>query len=363
MRKSNNIFARFFGVVIRGQTYLNLVYLAIALPLAVFYFVFLVGGLTLGISLLIVLIGVLILLVVFAAWVAFVAFERQMAIWMLKVDVPPYLPEGTIQTGTSGFVGHIIANRATWTGLLFLFLKLPLGIFSLTLLLSLSGITLGSLAAPFIYNLVPIDIWLPGGVIWSISTLGDAMILFAFGVAMVFVSLHLLNIMAWVWGRIAYWMLGVERKPELEIEPVAVQEVETKGQEGMAVAATAAVVSSEQESVSDELTVEDEPPTPVEPVAESVSDEVALITPPPDGETIVIDESDLPGSEPEEDLSPPEWLLERYDALEYYDAESPPEPAEELSEAEISEAEVEPAAEESESEVENDEDQEPPEQA
>jgi hypothetical protein len=52
--------------------------------------------------------------------------------------------------------------------------------------------------------------------------------------------------------------------------------------------------------------------------------DVPLITPPPAQSTMLIDEGDLPAVEPleEKDLSPPEWLLERYDALEYYEAEA-----------------------------------------
>ncbi len=45
---------RFFGVVARGQSYLNMIYLLLAFPLGVCYFVFLVTGLSLGIGLLII---------------------------------------------------------------------------------------------------------------------------------------------------------------------------------------------------------------------------------------------------------------------------------------------------------------------
>ena len=319
MNKSRNIFARFFGVPVRGQSYLNLLYMLLAFPLGIFYFIFLIGGFTLGIPLLLVLVGVLVLLVVFAGWVAFVAFERQLAIWLLKTDVPPYLPEGNITTGTSGFVGHILANRATWTGLVFLFLKMPLGIFSLALMVSLFGFTLLCLAAPFIYDWVQLEVWLPWGQVWAVENLGEAIILFFAGILMIFVSFHLLNITAWIWGRVAYWMLGVKQKEAARIEPV--HETAPEQLEGVeaesppaetAVAGTGALLEAAQEP---ELTEQEIDPK-----------DVPLITPPPAQNTMLINEGDLPAVEPveEKDLSPPEWLLERYDALEYYEADESP---------------------------------------
>ena len=44
MDTTSTALGRYFGVIVRGQTYLNLVYLALAFPLGLFYFVFLVTG-------------------------------------------------------------------------------------------------------------------------------------------------------------------------------------------------------------------------------------------------------------------------------------------------------------------------------
>lgn len=368
MSKSNNIFARFFGVIIRGQSYLNILYLLLALPLGVFYYVFLIGGFTLGIALLIVLIGVLVLLVVFAAWVAFVAFERQLAVWLLREEVPAYLPEGTISTGTSGFVGHILVNRATWTGLLFLFLKLPLGAVSLALMAALIGITLLSLGAPVIYNFFLMELWLPGGSVWRIDTIGEALILFVIGLAMIFISLHLINIIAWFWGRMAFWMLGVETKPAFAVQPVAVEEAvevekgapaaDLEGVEAELVAAGDVATSAEAQAAEIEG-VEEQGEDIAQVASEAPDSETPLITPPPDQQTRYIDEADLPSGAPEDkELSPPEWLLERYDALEYYEAETPPEPAEEPARDLEAQSGEEQPADEPESEESDDEEKE-----
>jgi len=48
----------FFKVIVSGQAYLNLFYLLVAFPLGVFYFVFLVSGLSAGVSLAIIWVGI-----------------------------------------------------------------------------------------------------------------------------------------------------------------------------------------------------------------------------------------------------------------------------------------------------------------
>jgi len=364
MKKSGNIFGRFFGVVIRGQTYLNILYLLLALPLGVFYYIFLVGLFVTGIPLVFIFIGILILIAVFAAWVAFVAFERQLAIWLLSVDVPPYMPEVTDQKGTSGWIGGFLTNRVTWTGLLYLFLKFPLGVFSFVLLTTLFALTIAFLSAPFTYNLVPLDIWVTWDVVWSVDTLWKALILFVFGILMIFISLHLLNIMAWIWGRLAYWMLGRKPKPapeeyispppaveapvgdapevvEVEAgnaqemlvdpEPQAVAALESDPAEVQSVAGVAAVgaVSAEMDEGPPASEVDSSVTSP--PWDESGDSDV-LITPPPSQETAYINEADLPSAKGAQaaDISPPAWLLDE-EAPAAPSAETQPEPSDDAS--------------------------------
>lgn len=364
MKKSGNIFGRFFGVVIRGQTYLNILYLLLALPLGVFYYIFLVGLFVTGIPLVFIFIGLLILIAVFAAWVAFVAFERQLAIWLLSVDVPPYMPEVAGQKDTSGWIGGFLTNRVTWTGLLFLFLKFPLGVFSFALLTTLFALTIAFLSAPFTYNLVPLDIWVTWDVVWSVDTLWKALILFVFGIFMIFISLHLLNIMAWIWGRLAYWMLGRKPKSAIEepispppaveapvgdapevvdveagnaqetlVEPepqsVAALESDPAGVQSAAGVAAAGAVYAEMDESPPASEVESSATSP--PWDESGDSDV-LITPPPSQETAYINEADLPSAKGAQaaDISPPAWLLDE-EAPAAPSAETQPESSDDAS--------------------------------
>jgi hypothetical protein len=72
----------------RFQTYVNALYLLLSFPLGVFYFVFLVTGLSLGFGLLVVWIGVPILIMVLAGSWVLCRFEQEVTNRMLQLDIP-----------------------------------------------------------------------------------------------------------------------------------------------------------------------------------------------------------------------------------------------------------------------------------
>ena len=78
-----------FQAVVNGQTYLNILYHLISFPLGLFYFIFLVTGISLGLGLLIVWIGVPLLIGVLAASRGLSAFERLLSVNMLGSDIAP----------------------------------------------------------------------------------------------------------------------------------------------------------------------------------------------------------------------------------------------------------------------------------
>ena len=121
---------QFFGVAATMQTYLNTIYLLLSFPLGTAYFVFLVTELLLGFSLSIVWVAIPILLLMLAAWWELVVFERQLAIWLLHVDIPPMSCEtASGQSAWARLKSHL-SNPLTWKGLAYLFARFPLGILS-----------------------------------------------------------------------------------------------------------------------------------------------------------------------------------------------------------------------------------------
>ncbi len=210
-----NALKKFFGVAVQAQTYLNALYLFLAFPLGLFYFIFLVTGLSLGLGLVIVWVGLLVLAGVFAAWYGLVVFERQMAIWLLHEEIQPTTRQELRGLSLWEQFKAVISNPVTWKGLVYLLAKLPLGILSFTLLVTFAAVSLSMLASPAYYR-----VFQPEFIIWPIDTLGKALVFSLAGIFVALISMHIMNGMAWVSGKFARVMLGSSPAPVQPAPPV-----------------------------------------------------------------------------------------------------------------------------------------------
>lgn len=217
--KEKTFFEKFYGVFARAATYLNLVYLYLTFPLGIVYFVFLVTGWSLGISLAILWVGLLVLALVFAISWGLSAFERWLAIWLLRVEIAPM--QRKLDPGMKFWprLKAYFANPVTWKGMLYLLIKFPLGILNFSVATTVLATSFSLLAAP-------LALLIPG---WHIS-MGDwnlnveifsrqivvpqpdpymvTGLAFLAGIFLAPASLHLLNWMAKWQGKLAQAMLG-----------------------------------------------------------------------------------------------------------------------------------------------------------
>jgi len=209
----NDLLDKFFRVMGSGQAYLNSIYLLISFPLGIFYFVFLISGLSVGLPLLIIWVGIPLLLLVGACWWLLAAFERQMAIHWLKEDIAPMTNPSTEGTDLWTRFKDYFLNPVTWKSLLYLFLKFPLGIFSFVVLITLISLTVSFLAMPVIYQaftaLTP-QVNFGPGLIWHIDSINDALIATLIGVFLWPLTLHALNGVTWLHAKLAKYLLSME---------------------------------------------------------------------------------------------------------------------------------------------------------
>jgi len=204
-----DILVHFVQAPFRLRTYKNLLYLTLAFPLGLVYFIFLSVGLTAGVGLTIVWIGLLLLAIVFAGTWAFAAFERQMAIHLLEADIAPRVPSpGPSQRTVWQQVRDVLANPATWKGMAFLLLKLPLGMISFVALVGLLSTASSFLIAPILWEVGFFEI---DGLVVQVDSLGGAWVCVLLGVGLLFLALNLLNGLARVWRGVAILLLGGER--------------------------------------------------------------------------------------------------------------------------------------------------------
>ena len=184
------------SVLARSRTYLNLIYLLLSLPLAAVYFVVLLACAVAGAVLSIIGVGLLILLGGLAAGWGFSLLERELAISLLGLELPPPMP---LPSGSPWrrLRAHL-SRPETWKSIAYLALKLPFGLFvyALGTLLLLPALTL-------LFHLFDAVLPEPG-----FGRLFRDLIEAGFGFALLVVCLHGANILAGLWGRVAMAILG-----------------------------------------------------------------------------------------------------------------------------------------------------------
>ena len=132
------------------RTYRHVAYLALAFPLGVAYFVFLVVGIAVGLSLSVVWIGVPILLGMILAWRSLGTFERGLHRTLLQEDIAEpavrFLGAGTLWQRTK----RLLNDSGTWRTLGWLFLRFPAGIATFVLLVTWAAVAI-ALSLAFLY--------------------------------------------------------------------------------------------------------------------------------------------------------------------------------------------------------------------
>ena len=205
MQKPPNLFRKFFQVYAKPQTWLNLLFLFLMFPLGLFYFIVLITGLSAGVGLFILWIGVLILAAtLLLSWVL-IALERILAVNLLHADIPdlgnPVRPDAPFLEKLKTF----LSNPVLWKGIAYLFIKFPFGIIVFSIMVSLMGIGLGFAAGPFILPFIHLP-----SILWPFVSIPLGIIATVIGVIVITATLYLFNFISTLFKRLAEIMLGSE---------------------------------------------------------------------------------------------------------------------------------------------------------
>jgi hypothetical protein len=140
-----------------------------------------------------------------AAWWGLAKLERVLAVSLFGVSVP--VRERRSDPSRSlfdRFVQHV-KDPMTWKGLGFLFLKFPMGVLSFVVVITLLSVSLSLITAPLTYDLVYYEMWF-----FEIDSPSESAICMLLGVVIGIMSLHVINAVAMISGRLAVALLGEE---------------------------------------------------------------------------------------------------------------------------------------------------------
>ncbi|MBV9711574.1 MAG: sensor domain-containing protein [Ktedonobacteraceae bacterium] len=204
----------------------NIVFLLLAFPLGLLYFLVVIIGFSVGVSTLVVWIGLPILFATVVLIHGMATIERYMVTNLLRLPLNYRVRQH--EEEARGFLrrfGRILRDPFTWTGMIYMLLKLPLGIisFTLALVLSITSIAITFLPVAYLVNLLVNLILLKNGIQsnaeiipYFIEVRGHFdLVMFArsfigvpVGLAFWVLTRFLLNGLAHLSGELAHAMLG-----------------------------------------------------------------------------------------------------------------------------------------------------------
>lgn len=233
----------------RRQSYANMLYILASFPLGLTYFILLVTLISVGAGLAILGIGLVILAATIFGWRALGAFERDLTVWWLGIDIAPFFPPANLQPQRTiaRRITDWIADGMTWKSLAYLIVKFFFGVLGFSLVITLFSLTLSLLLAPVVYladvalasgNVGgAVTLFGSNGTIFWVSTSGNfdlssflqLLPLPLAGVICGVLFLNFVNVITYLWGIFARAMLG-RSDVELRLAQAQVQAVRAEAQ-------------------------------------------------------------------------------------------------------------------------------------
>jgi hypothetical protein len=214
--KRRSLAGRFFGVAADPRTYGALFYMVLALATGIFYFTWVVTGVSLSAGFSVLIIGLPFIVLFFGSVRVLSLVEGRIVEAMLGARMPRRPPYPAQQLTLMKRIGAMFTDGRTWTTLLYMLLMLPLGIVYFTLAVTLVSVSVSFIGAPIAWAVAPRwmkDMYVDGRpmINWGfgghVPGWGDAIVLCALGVLLLFATLHLARGLGRMHGHVARHLL------------------------------------------------------------------------------------------------------------------------------------------------------------
>jgi uncharacterized membrane protein len=213
----SSLVGKFFGVVADPRAYASLFYMVLAMATGIFYFTWVVTGLSLSAGLAVLIIGVPFVILYFGSVRVLSLVEGRIVEVMLGERMPRRPLYATRGKPWLTRIGEMFTDPRTWLTQLYFLLMLPLGIIYFTLVVTLLATAAGFIAAPFAVwfgdAVVNHDfegfmfLGIQDGVLGSSLGYAAMPLLLFFGVLLLFVTLHLARGIGFLHGQFAKHLL------------------------------------------------------------------------------------------------------------------------------------------------------------
>lgn len=200
-QRRKSLLGQFFGVIADPRAYAALFYMLLSLATGIFYFTWVVAGISMSAGLAVVIIGIPFLILFFGSVRVLSLVEGRLVEVMLGERMPRRpLYADRAKPWMQRIVDMFIDPR-TWSTMLYFLAMLPLGIAYFTLVVTLAAVALAFVAAPLAVWFFGADAGISADG-WQILTINDDIVstslypwslplLFVCGILLMFGTLHL----------------------------------------------------------------------------------------------------------------------------------------------------------------------------
>jgi len=213
---------RFFGVIVDPRAYGALLYMVLALATGIFYFTWVVTGLSLSLGLMILIIGIPLALLFLGSVRVLSIVEGYLVRGLLGANIPER-EEVEVDEDSNrfwAFAKGLVSDGRTWTSMFYMILQLALGIVYFTFVVTSLAISFAFTVAPFMYffggeyvniemgaeEMANLPTWLAWAETAQYSPLA-AVVLVPLGILLFFVTLHIARGIGFAHGRMAEKLL------------------------------------------------------------------------------------------------------------------------------------------------------------
>ncbi len=216
-RQHRSLFGKFFGVIAEPRTYAALFYMLLSMATGIFYFTWVVTGISLSAGLAVLIIGIPFAILFLGSTRMFSLLEGRIVEVMLGERMPRRPLYNSRGKPWMARIGEMLSDPRTWTTLLYMVLMLPLGIIYFTLAVTLLSVSLSFIAAPIMVVLgyatmnQNYDNWsvmgMENGVLGTSLGYVSLPLVFIAGVLLLFATLHLARGIGYLHGQFAKHLL------------------------------------------------------------------------------------------------------------------------------------------------------------
>ena len=216
-RQHRSVLGKFFGVIAEPRTYAALFYMLLSMATGIFYFTWVVTGISLSLGLAVLIIGIPFAILFLGSTRMFSLLEGRIVEVMLGERMPRRPLYSSRGKPWMTRIGEMFSDPRTWTTLLYMVLMLPLGIIYFTLAVTLLSVSLSFIAAP-IMVVVGCASVITDSVGWQLLSMENGVfgtslgylglpLAFVAGILLLFLTLHIARGIGYLHGQFAKHLL------------------------------------------------------------------------------------------------------------------------------------------------------------